>query len=172
MHSPAQTAGILSFQEAYALVETYCRRVLDRPKQAEEVPLLQSLGRVLCEPVLADRDLPPFPRATRHGDPLVADHPSPHARISLCVVGQVKAGDSYDLPLASGEAVEIMTGAAVPQGADAVVMVEYTERKTNHKGHQGSQREAVSEQKAPDDVLEGLGEAKGNSVAIEPDDLV
>jgi len=172
MHSPAQTAGILSFQEAYALVETYCRRILDRPKQAEEVPLLQSLGRVLAEPVLADRDFPPFPRATRDGYAIRAADLSAQGPISLRVVGQVKAGDSYDLPLASGEAVEIMTGAAVPQGADAVVMVEYTERKTNHKGHQGSQREAVSEQKAPDDVLEGLGEPKGNSVAIEPDDLV
>src|SRR5215470_2521607 len=172
MHSPAQTAGILSFEEAYALVETYCRRILDRPKQAEEVPLLQSLGRVLAEPVLADRDFPPFPRATRDGYAIRAADLSAQGPISLRVVGQVKAGDSYDLPLASGETVEIMTGAAVPQGADAVVMVEYTERKTNHKGHQGSQREAVSEQKAPDDVLEGLGEPKGNSVAIEHDDLV
>ena len=55
----------------------------------------------------------------------------------------MRAGDSYDLPVASGEAVEIMTGAAVPAGADAVVMVEYTERKSqeiNHKGHEGTQR--------------------------------
>ena len=45
---------------------------------------------------------------------------------TLRVVGQVRAGDTYDLPVASGEAVEIMTGAAVPAGADAVVMVERT----------------------------------------------
>jgi molybdopterin molybdotransferase len=61
------------------------------------------------------------------------------------VVGQVRAGESYDLPVAAGEAVEIMTGAVVPAGADAVVMVEYTERKTadaNHEGHEGAQKQS------------------------------
>jgi molybdopterin molybdotransferase len=68
--------------------------------------------------------------------------------MTLRVVGQVRAGDSYDLPVASGEAVEIMTGAAVPAGADAVVMVEYTERKSvpeiDRKGREGTQRQDSS----------------------------
>jgi molybdopterin molybdotransferase len=99
--------------------------------------LLQALGRVLAEPVMADRDFPPFARATRDGVALRAQDLA-DGMMTLRVVGQVRAGDSYDLPVASGEAVEIMTGAAVPAGADAVVMVEYTERKSqelNHKGH-------------------------------------
>ncbi|MGB8132362.1 MAG: gephyrin-like molybdotransferase Glp, partial [Candidatus Angelobacter sp.] len=92
--------------------------------------------------VKADRDFPPFPRATRDGFAVRADDLAGGLTL-LRVVGQVRAGDSYDLPVASGEAVEIMTGAAVPVGADAVVMVEYTERKTqelNHEGHEGAQR--------------------------------
>ncbi len=98
----------------------------------------------MAEPVKADRDFPPFPRATRDGFAVRADDLARGVTL-LRVVGQVRAGDSYDLPVASGEAVEIMTGAAVPVGADAVVMVEYTERKSipevNHKGHEGTQRE-------------------------------
>ena len=90
---------------------------------------MQGLGRVLAEPIRADRDFPPFPRATRDGFAVRADDLANGVTL-LRVVGQVRAGDSYDLPLASGEAVEIMTGAAVPPGADAVVMVEYTERKS------------------------------------------
>src|ERR1043166_2494762 len=145
---------VLGFQEAYEVVAAYCRRVLDRPRQPEEVPLLQSLGRVLAQPVLADRDFPPFPRATRDGFAIRAADLGQNGTALLRIVGQVKAGDSYDLPLVSGEAVEIMTGAAVPQGADAVVMVEYTERKTNPKGNEEAQREKVPEHTASDDVLE------------------
>ena len=96
----------------------------------ENVSLLQSTGRVLAEPVLADRDFPPFPRATRDGFAVrAADLKS--VPTLLKVVGQVKAGSSYPRLLSSGEAVEIMTGAPGPSGSDAVVMVEYTVRRGN-----------------------------------------
>ena len=127
MPSPATSPGILSFEAACARVQEYVRQVLDRPKQTEELSLLQALGRFLAEPVLADRDFPPFPRATRDGYAIGAADLKQDGSTELQVVGQVKAGDSYDLPISSGEAVEIMTGASVPQGADAVVMVEFTE---------------------------------------------
>jgi molybdopterin molybdotransferase len=94
-----------------------------------------------------DSDFPPFPRATRDGFAVRSSDLEQSGPVLLRVVGQVKAGDTYDLPLASGEAVEIMTGAAVPPGADAVVMVEYTARrviaKANHKGQEGAQRKEV-----------------------------
>jgi molybdopterin molybdotransferase len=140
VNTAAQSAGVLSFEEAYEVVREYCRRILkavDRP--SEEVLLLQAVGRVLAEPVAADRDFPPFPRATRDGFAVRAEDLASGIML-LRVVGQVKAGDTYDLPVATGEAVEIMTGAAVPMGANSVVMVEYTERKSkeiNGKGHEG-----------------------------------
>src|SRR6478752_2275272 len=143
MNTAVQSAGVLSFEDAYEVVRERCQQILkagDRP--SEEVLLMQGLGRVLAEPINADRDFPPFPRATRDGFAVRADDLA-SALTLLRVVGQVRAGDSYDLPLASGEAVEIMTGAAVPAGADAVVMVVYTERRTqelNHEGHEGAQR--------------------------------
>lgn len=139
-----QSAGVLSFEDAYKVVQEHCRRILTAGRQqCEEVLLLQGLGRVLAEPVVADRDFPPFPRATRDGFAIRAQDLA-NGTTTLRVVGQVRAGDTYDLPVASGEAIEIMTGAAVPAGADAVVMVEYTERRNqeiNHKGHEGPQRE-------------------------------
>ncbi len=144
MNTAVQSAGVLSFEDAYEVVREHCGQILkagNRP--SEEVLLMQALRRVLAEPVDADRDFPPFPRATRDGFAVRADDLA-HGMTLLRVVGQVRAGDSYDLPVASGEAVEIMTGAAVPTGADAVVMVEYTERRSkevNHKGHEGTQRE-------------------------------
>jgi molybdopterin molybdotransferase len=138
MNTAAQSAGVLSFEEAYEVVRERCRAILEAGgRPGEEVLLVQALGRVLAGPVMADRDFPPFARATRDGFAVRAQDLA-DGMMTLRVVGQVRAGDSYDLPVASGEAVEIMTGAAVPAGADAVVMVEHTERKSQdlaHKGH-------------------------------------
>src|SRR3954462_14917146 len=152
MNTAVQSAGVLSFDDAYEVVRERCQQILkagDRP--SEEVLLLQSAGRVLAEPIKADRDFPPFPRATRDGFAVRADDLARGVTL-LRVVGQVRAGDSYDLPVGSGEAVEIMTGAAVPAGADAVVMVEYTERKSvteaNRKGCEGTQREESEDRRA------------------------
>jgi molybdopterin molybdotransferase len=155
MNTAAQSAGVLSFEEAYRVVRERCRRILNAAdRQSEAVLLLQAVGRVLAEPIVADRDFPPFPRATRDGFAVRAEDLASGLTL-LRVVGQVRAGDTYDLPVASGEAVEIMTGAAVPVGADAVVMVEYTERKSkevNHKGHEGAQRGKTEEREViPDD---------------------
>src|SRR4051812_19044766 len=122
MNTAAQSADVLSFEDADATVRAYCRQILQSlPPRSEEVLLRQALGRVLAKPVIADRDFPPFPRATRDGFAVQAQDLQ-GGITTLRVVGQVKAGDSYDLPLGSGEAVEIMTGAAVPAGADTVVM--------------------------------------------------
>jgi molybdopterin molybdotransferase len=176
MNTAVQFAVILSFDDAYEVVREYCGRILkteDRP--SEEVLLLQSAGRILAEPIKADRDFPPFPRATRDGFAVRADDLA-RGLMLLRVVGQVRAGDSYDLPVASGEAVEIMTGAAVPAGADAVAMVEYTERKSrevNHKGHEETQREE-SEQANLDagDVLGLRQEQQGAPEEAVKEDLV
>src|ERR1051326_1408543 len=142
MNTAAQSAGVLSFEEAYEVVQERCRKVVGAGHHlSEEVLLMQALGRVLAEPINADRDFPPFARAMRDGFAVHAGDLAPGVT-TLRVVGQVRAGDSYDLPVASGEAVEIMTGAAVPAGADAVARGEYTQRKTqeiNRKEQEGTQ---------------------------------
>jgi len=85
--------------------------------------LLAGAGRVLAAAVVADRDQPPFDRATRDGYAVRAGDVGQGLR----VVGSVRAGESWPGgALAEGEAIEIMTGAPLPAGADAVVMVEHT----------------------------------------------
>jgi molybdopterin molybdotransferase len=124
MASQPQSAAILSFDQAYDRVQQYCS-ALEAPG-AEAVSLASSLGRVLGEAVTADRDFPPFPRSTRDG---YAIRSADLERVpsTLKIIGQIKAGGSFDGSVRSGEAVEIMTGAAVPSEADAVVMVEHVQ---------------------------------------------
>ena len=125
-----QTAAeLLPFSVARKMVEVEAARL--RPAGAETVRLLRSPGRVLAEEVTAERDLPPFPRATRDG---YAVRAADLARLpaELRVVGEIRAGGALDPslgPVAAGCAAEIMTGAPVPPGADAVVMVEYASRR-------------------------------------------
>src|SRR5215467_838302 len=117
MSPVAQSAGVLSFEQAYADVLDYTGRLAPPPqsKSAKGVPLPDALGRVLAEPILADRDFPPFPRATRDGYAVrAADVAAVPA--SLRVAGQVQAGAEFAGRIAQGQAVEIMTGAAVPEG--------------------------------------------------------
>jgi molybdopterin molybdotransferase len=108
------------------LVEQHAAGV--SPGEVETVDLLVGLGRVLAEGILADRDFPPFARATRDGYAVrAADLAKIPARLE--VVGEVKAGDWPEPGVPSvepGQAVGIMTGAPLPAGADAVVMVEHT----------------------------------------------
>ena len=87
----------------------------------ETVDLASCSGRVLAEDIRADRDYPPFHRSMRDGFAVrAADTPG-----TLTVIGEVRAGDTFAGVVNAGEAVEIMTGAPLPEGADAVVMVEH-----------------------------------------------
>lgn len=91
----------------------------------EEVALGEAAGRVLAAPVRADRDYPPLSRSIRDGFAVrAADLPG-----ELRVIGEVRAGETYSGEVGPGEAVEIMTGAPVPRGADAVVMIEHVTRE-------------------------------------------
>ena len=113
---------VLTFEQALEEVLTQARS-LAGPPRSERAELLAGAGRVLAAAVVADRDQPPFDRATRDGYALRAGD----VGSALRVVGAVRAGESWlGKALVEGEAIEIMTGAPVPAGADAVVMVEHT----------------------------------------------
>jgi len=124
MAAPSPQSLVLSFEEARRVVEEHASRLVARGE--EIVDLLDAAGRVLAEPVTADRDIPPFPRATRDGYAVRAgDLTGLPARLK--VLGEIRAGASHAGRIVDrGEAFSIMTGAPVPKGADAVVMVEYT----------------------------------------------
>lgn len=118
---------LLSFAEARQTVEEHAAKVT--PTEPELSTLLDSVGLVLAEDLRADRDFPPFPRSTRDGYAVRASDVQSVPAYLHCV-GMIKAGATVEdsgATVGGGEAVETMTGARVPAGADAVVMVEYTE---------------------------------------------
>lgn len=125
------TSTVLSFEDARRLVEVHASRI--PVPAAESTDILSASGRVLAEPLTADRDFPPFPRATRDGY-AVRSADVQKVPTTLQVIGEIKAGQPASHAAARvspGEAASIMTGAPVPDGADAVVMVEYTSAHEN-----------------------------------------
>jgi molybdopterin molybdotransferase len=113
---------VLRFEQALEEVLAHAGSIVGA-RRVEAVALLEGAGRVLGAAVIADRDQPAFDRATKDGFALrAADVGEP-----LKLVGTLRAGERWlGAALAEGEAIEIMTGAPLPAGADAVVMVEHT----------------------------------------------
>ena len=110
-------SSLPTIDEALALVLEWVR-----PLEGEDVPVARAAGRVVAEPALAVTDLPPFDSSAMDGYAVrAADTPGP-----LNVVGHSAAGKPETHALGIGEAIEISTGAVVPEGADAVVPVERT----------------------------------------------
>ncbi|WP_363466949.1 molybdopterin biosynthesis protein [Halogeometricum borinquense] len=105
---------------------------LDLTPETERVPLRESRGRVLAERIDAEMDVPGFDRASMDGyavharDTFGADEASP---TELELIGEVHAGVEPGVVVGEGEAAEISTGAVMPDGADAVVIVERTEER-------------------------------------------
>jgi molybdopterin molybdotransferase len=120
----------LSFQDARETVIRAVRAARETPS-VETVCLEDASGRVLAEDIAADRDTPAVARSVRDGFAVrAADVPG-----SLAIIGEVRAGESFRGALSAGQAVEIMTGAPIPEGADAVVMVEHTRREDGQVVH-------------------------------------
>jgi molybdopterin molybdotransferase len=112
---------VLAFEQALDEVLRQARSV-EGARGVEVVELLAGAGRVLAQAMVADRDQPAFDRSTRDGYAVRADD----VGTALRVVGSVRAGEAWTgEALGEGEAIEIMTGAPLPEGADAVVMVEH-----------------------------------------------
>jgi molybdopterin molybdotransferase len=117
-------ADVLTLEQAQALV-----LARTRPLAAEQVALADAAGRVTAAAVAAAVDLPPFPSSAMDGYAVrSADVPG-----RLPVVARIAAGRPVERPLAAGEAMEISTGGVVPDGADAVVPVEYVVSLENNE---------------------------------------
>jgi molybdopterin molybdotransferase len=155
----AVNSKLLSFGDARRLVEEYALTLA--PTQPELLSLLESYGLVLAEDLRADLDFPPFPRSTRDGFAVrAADVKTTPAHVRC--IDEVKAGASSEqsaVIVREGECVEIMTGAPVPPGVDAVVMVEFTERT----GDDVTVQRSVA---AGDNVVAKGAEAKRGAVMV------
>ena len=113
------------------------------PLEVETVSLLDAVGRVVAEDLISDCDITPFDHAAMDGFAVrVADlaNASEDSPVSLQVVGEVPAGSVFNGEIGFGETVRIMTGASVPDGADAVVKYEIVD----YLGGDGRQGGTVS----------------------------
>lgn len=117
--------ALLSYEEAAAVVLDYAARLSKRAPSVERVDLALATGRTLARALRADRDQPAFARSTRDGFACRAEEA--RRREPLRVAGSTRAGQPPPGPLPKGSAWEIMTGAPVPNGANAVMMVEHAE---------------------------------------------
>jgi molybdenum cofactor synthesis domain-containing protein len=119
---------LLSFDEAKQILK---QNLSLKPLGTEQISLLKAHNRVLAQDVVAPIDIPPFNRSIVDGyavkavDTFGASEEKP---VSIKFCGQVAVGESPSVVVEEGLAAEIVTGAPLPMGADAVVMVEYTTR--------------------------------------------
>ena len=120
-------SDLLNVDEAIA-------RILEQIKvlEPETVHLTESTGRVLAEDILSDEDLPPFDNSAMDGFAIKASDSGENVR--LRVVMDIPAGVAPSQTLQLGEAARIMTGAPVPEGADAVIPVEDTDADFSNAG--------------------------------------
>jgi putative molybdopterin biosynthesis protein len=101
------------------------------PTSTDQVALSGAMGRTLAQDVIAQIDVPGFDRATMDGYAVIADDTfgaNDDDPKRLKIVGRCEAGQQISIPVNGGEAIEISTGAPVPRGSNAVVMVEHTRR--------------------------------------------
>jgi molybdopterin molybdotransferase len=131
LHSSAPSR-VVSFADACRIVRDHADALVETaPRPSQSVGLSDGLGRVLSEPVYADRNQPPFRRSTRDGFACRAADLA--GGLPLRIIGLIRAGEARiaSVELTAGEAVEIMTGAPVPAGADCVVMIEHVRRDSH-----------------------------------------
>jgi len=122
---------LASFEEAKRIIE---QNFSPKPVGVERVSISEAYGRVLAEDIVATMDVPPFNRSTVDGyavkasDTFGAEEDQP---ITLRLCGQVAVGEYPGVIVEGGTAAEIVTGAPLPKGADAVVMMEHTNRRND-----------------------------------------
>jgi molybdopterin molybdotransferase len=116
---------MLTFQQARQEIFDQLSK-LARELSTTKLSVWDAHGYVLAQNIISDRDYPPFDRAIRDGYAVRGSEAAAGAELKC--VGEIKAGAAVSISLDKQTCVQIMTGAAVPPDADAVVMMEYTQR--------------------------------------------
>ena len=159
-----QTVEMLSVLEAQQIILSRFH-----PCGPEVVPLLESLGRVLAQDVFAQDDLPPFDNSAMDGYAVRAEDISGAGRdspIVLSVVADISAGHPSDVIIGPGQAARIMTGAPLPQGADAVVPVEFTDELMRSGAPLSAQVKAFQNSKRGEHVRRAGGDVRCGDRAL------
>jgi molybdenum cofactor synthesis domain-containing protein len=151
---------LLTFEEAKKTIEEYFKPAF---LGNEEAVLLEAYNRVLSEDIVSALDIPGFNRSTMDGyavkaqDTVGADENQP---VTLKVTGALNIGEHPRIKVETGEAVEIVTGAPMPEGADAVVMVEDTE-------HEDSELHVYSAVTSNENVMKKGSDIKKGAVVLK-----
>ena len=123
--------GTISLDEARAIIE----RAITPMTRVERVPLERASGRVLAEPVTSTADVPPFARAAMDGYAVRGQDTTGASRATPRTLHRIEKVFTGQMPVqtvGAGECIEIATGAPMPSGADAVVIVEETDIEGDH----------------------------------------
>jgi molybdopterin molybdotransferase len=125
--------ALLSLEEGMRILLENARPI----SRKEQVPILESAGRVLAEPIVATMDVPPFARASMDGYAVIAQDTFGAGNfkpVRLRLVEVVHAADIASSAVTPGTCIQVATGAPIPAGADAVVQVEDTELEAGEAG--------------------------------------
>lgn len=162
---------LMSVEQAW---DVFRQNIVLPELQIEDVPLTNCLGRILGKDVRSDINVPDFSRSTMDGfavrarDTFGASESMP---AMLDITGEVMMGQNADIPVGPGQAVKISTGGMLPEGADAVVMVEYTEQLDSHTllvGRPAAPGENVVQR--GEDITEGATLVRAGTV-IRPQEM-
>lgn len=148
---------MISVAEAIQIVRQHTRAL-----ESERVELPNALGRVLAQQIAADSDLPPFDRAQMDGYAVRAAETT-GAPMSLRIAGESAAGKGWHHRLEEGQAVRIMTGAPVPEGADSVQQVELT-----HELKDGTVVELLEGVESGRSIVKRGAEIKAGEIVLRP----
>ena len=127
------------------------------PLPAEHAPSFEALGLITAEPIESTEHIPPFDNTAVDGYAVIAADTA-DAPVTLRVAGAIAAGERPDVEVTGGTAVRIMTGAPMPAGADAVVMVENTERAGGTDDAAGAETVRILEGVASGSAVRRAGE--------------
>jgi molybdenum cofactor synthesis domain-containing protein len=156
---------LITFEEAKRVIESHFN---PSDLGSEESVLLEAYNRVLAEDIISGLDIPPFNRSTMDGYAVCAQDTAganEEEAVVLNVTGAVAVGEQPTFSLVKGEAAEIVTGGVLPQGADAVVMMEDAQRED-------SQLQIYTQVAAGENVLARGADIKNGSIVLKKGTLL
>ena len=160
---------MISLEDARALVLSRVEAL-----DVEEVGALEVIGRVAAEDLASDIDIAPFAHAAMDGFALRAEQleaADPEMPVELDVIAEVPAGSWYDGPIAEGQCVRIMTGAPLPEAADAVVKYEVVD-VVSGDGREGSRVAFTASTEVGSNIRAAGEEAKAGEVIVRAGEVI
>ncbi len=148
----------IAFDEALA---TILRAAREHELPTERIPLDDALGRTLREPIVADEPFPPFANSAMDGfavQSTTITSATTTSPATLKVIETIGAGRVAKLPVGPGEAIRIMTGAVIPEGADGVVPIEHTSAWQNEGEGQAGGTVKINTPAQPGENIRAAGE--------------